>query len=140
MVLVHEYPNEGIAFDALLLDKGQAARLFRGRIPAGRPTIRSWFRSARIHLIQVTATDVITAGPSRIRRQAGRRAGPDRAQLWFSVEKEGVYLRPVLRNFAASGNHAYIPIVVKAVSRENTTPNGWPGVERASSRPKVASD
>ena len=67
-------------------------------------------------LLQVTASDVIHAWtiPAFAIKQD---AVPGRiAQAWFNVEQEGVYFGQCSE--LCGTNHAYMPIVVKAVSPE----------------------
>ena len=67
-------------------------------------------------LVQVTANDVIHAWtvPAFAVKQD---AVPGRiAQLWFEVDKEGIYFGQCSE--LCGINHAYMPIVVKAVTQE----------------------
>lgn len=113
----YEYPNDGVAFDALMLakeelaDKGYAPDEYLLAtdnavvVPVGKKV-----------LVQVTATDVIHswAVPAFAVKQD---AVPGRiAQLWFEVDKEGVYFGQCSE--LCGINHAYMPIVVKAVSQD----------------------
>ena len=113
----YEYPNDAVAFDALMLAKEDLAGAGYTEdeyllatdnavvVPVGKKV-----------LVQVTATDVIHswAMPAFAVKQD---AVPGRiAQLWFSVDKEGVYFGQCSE--LCGINHAYMPIVVKAVSQE----------------------
>ena len=113
----YEYPNDAVAFDALMLAKEELADAGYTEdeyllaadnavvVPVGKKV-----------LVQVTATDVIHswAMPAFAVKQD---AVPGRiAQLWFSVDKEGVYFGQCSE--LCGINHAYMPIVVKAVSQE----------------------
>ena len=113
----YEYPNDAIAFDALMLakeelaDNGYAPDEYLLAtdnavvVPVGKTV-----------LMQVTATDVIHSWtiPAFAVKQD---AVPGRiAQLWFAADKEGVYFGQCSE--LCGINHAYMPIVVKAVSQE----------------------
>lgn len=113
----YEYPNDGIAFDALLLAKEDLAAngytddeyLLAADnavvVPVGQKV-----------LMQITATDVIHswAMPAFAIKQD---AVPGRiAQAWFQVDQEGVYFGQCSE--LCGINHAYMPIVVKAVTPE----------------------
>ena len=113
----YEYPNDGIAFDALMLareelgdygyteDEYLLATDNAVVVPVGATV-----------LMQVTATDVIHSWtiPAFAVKQD---AVPGRiAQLWFEADKEGVYFGQCSE--LCGINHAYMPIVVKAVSQE----------------------
>lgn len=113
----YEYPDDAIAFDALILEKDQLAEYGYADehyllatdnamvVPVGKTV-----------LVQVTASDVIHswAIPAFAVKQDGV---PGRiAQLWFNVDKEGVYFGQCSE--LCGTNHAYMPIVVKAVSQD----------------------
>lgn len=113
----YEYPNDAVAFDALMLAKEELADAGYTEdeyllatdnavvVPVGKKV-----------LVQVTATDVIHSWtiPAFAVKQD---AVPGRiAQLWFSVDQEGVYFGQCSE--LCGINHAYMPIVVKAVSQE----------------------
>lgn len=113
----YEYPNDAVAFDALMLAREELAGAGYTDneyllatdnavvVPVGKKV-----------LVQVTATDVIHSWtiPAFAVKQD---AVPGRiAQLWFSVDKEGVYFGQCSE--LCGINHAYMPIVVKAVSQE----------------------
>lgn len=113
----YEYPNDGIAFDALLLEKDALAGA--GYSPdeyllaADNPVVVPVGKKV---LVQVTATDVIHSWtvPAFAVKQDGV---PGRiAQLWFEADKEGVFFGQCSE--LCGINHAYMPIVVKAVSQE----------------------
>jgi len=113
----YEYPNDGIAFDALMLAREELADNGYSEdeyllatdnavvVPVGATV-----------LMQVTATDVIHSWtiPAFAVKQD---AVPGRiAQLWFEATQEGVYFGQCSE--LCGINHAYMPIVVKAVSQE----------------------
>lgn len=113
----YEYPNDGIAFDALMLEKDALADAGYSEdeyllatdnavvVPVGKKI-----------LMQYTATDVIHswAMPAFAIKQD---AVPGRiAQAWFEVDQEGIYFGQCSE--LCGINHAYMPIVVKAVSQE----------------------
>lgn len=113
----YEYPNDQVAFDALMLTREELAENGYSDdeyllatdnavvVPVGATV-----------LVQVTASDVIHSWtiPAFAVKQD---AVPGRiAQLWFDVDKEGVYFGQCSE--LCGINHAYMPIVVKAVSQE----------------------
>ena len=113
----YEYPNDGIAFDALMLEKDALADAGYAEneylLAADNPVVVPVGKKV---LVQVTATDVIHSWtiPAFAVKQD---AVPGRiAQLWFSVDQEGVYFGQCSE--LCGINHAYMPIVVKAVSPE----------------------
>ncbi|HRM76117.1 MAG TPA: cytochrome c oxidase subunit II, partial [Paracoccus sp. (in: a-proteobacteria)] len=113
----YEYPNDGVAFDALMLEKDALADAGYAEneylLAADNPVVVPVGKKV---LVQVTATDVIHAWtvPAFAVKQD---AVPGRiAQLWFSVDQEGVYFGQCSE--LCGINHAYMPIVVKAVSQE----------------------
>ncbi|MBK4216597.1 cytochrome c oxidase subunit II [Paracoccus caeni] len=113
----YEYPDNGIAFDSIMLNKDQLAEYGYAEdeyllatdtavvVPVGQTV-----------LLQVTANDVIhswTIPAFAIKQDAV----PGRiAQAWFNVEKEGIYFGQCSE--LCGINHAYMPIVVKAVTPE----------------------
>ena len=113
----YEYPDDAIVFDALMLQKDELADAGYSEteyllatdnavvVPVGKTV-----------LMQVTASDVIhswTIPAFAIKQDAV----PGRiAQAWFSVDEEGVYFGQCSE--LCGINHAYMPIVVKAVSQE----------------------
>lgn len=113
----YEYPDDGVAFDALMLEKDALAAA--GYAPdeyllaADNPVVVPVGKTV---LVQVTATDVIhswTVPAFAVKQDAV----PGRiAQLWFEADKEGVYFGQCSE--LCGINHAYMPIVVKAVSQE----------------------
>lgn len=113
----YEYPNDGIAFDALMLEKDALAEAGYSEdeylLAADNPVVVPVGKKV---LVQVTATDVIhswTVPAFAVKQDAV----PGRiAQLWFDVEQEGVYFGQCSE--LCGINHAYMPIVVKAVSQE----------------------
>lgn len=113
----YEYPDNEISFDSLLLPKEDLAEYGYSEdeyllatdtavvVPVGKKV-----------LVEVTANDVIHAWtiPAFAVKQD---AVPGRlAHLWFNVEKEGVYFGQCSE--LCGINHAYMPIVVKAVAPE----------------------
>nr|WP_111298970.1 cytochrome c oxidase subunit II [Paracoccus saliphilus] len=113
----YEYPENGIAFDSLMLPKDELADYGYSEdeyllatdtavvVPVGQTV-----------LLQVTASDVIHSWtiPAFAVKQD---AVPGRiAQAWFAVEQEGTYFGQCSE--LCGINHAYMPIVVKAVSPE----------------------
>ena len=113
----YEYPNDGVAFDALMLEKDALAEAGYAEdeylLAADNPVVVPVGKTV---LVQVTATDVIhswTVPAFAVKQDAV----PGRiAQLWFSVDKEGVFFGQCSE--LCGINHAYMPIVVKAVSQE----------------------
>jgi cytochrome c oxidase subunit 2 len=113
----YEYPDNGLSFDAIMLAKDELAANGYAEdeyllatdtavvVPVGKTV-----------LLQVTANDVIhswTIPAFAIKQDAV----PGRiAQAWFNVEQEGVYFGQCSE--LCGINHAYMPIVVKAVSPE----------------------
>lgn len=113
----YEYPNDAVAFDALLLEKDQLAA--NGYAPdeyllaTDNPIV---IPVGKTVLLQVTSADVIHswAMPSFAIKQDGV---PGRiAQAWFSADREGVYFGQCSE--LCGINHAYMPIVIKAVSQD----------------------
>ena len=113
----YEYPENGISFDSIMLSKEELADYGYSEdeyllatdtavvVPVGQTV-----------LLQVTANDVIHSWtiPAFAVKQDGV---PGRiAQAWFNVEQEGVYFGQCSE--LCGINHAYMPIVVKAVSPE----------------------
>ena len=113
----YEYPDNGITFDSLMLPREELAANGYAEdeyllatdtavvVPVGQTV-----------LLQVTASDVIHSWtiPAFAVKQD---AVPGRiAQAWFSVEQEGTYFGQCSE--LCGINHAYMPIVVKAVSPE----------------------
>ena len=113
----YEYPDNGVAFDSLLLEKEDLAEAGYSEdeyllatdtavvVPTGQNI-----------LLQVTSGDVIHSWtiPAFAVKQD---AVPGRiAQAWFNVEQEGTYFGQCSE--LCGINHAYMPIVVKAVSPE----------------------
>lgn len=113
----YEYPESGLSFDSIMLTREELAENGYSEdeyllatdtevvVPVGKTV-----------LVQVTANDVIHSWtvPAFAVKQDGV---PGRiAQLWFNVEKEGVYFGQCSE--LCGINHAYMPIVVKAVSPE----------------------
>lgn len=113
----YEYPNDGVAFDALLVEKDALADAGYTEdeylLAADNPVVVPIGKKV---LVQVTATDVIhswTVPAFAVKQDAV----PGRiAQLWFEADKEGVYFGQCSE--LCGINHAYMPIVVKAVTQE----------------------
>lgn len=113
----YEYPDNDLSFDSIMLTKEELADYGYAEdeyllatdtavvLPVGKTV-----------LVQVTANDVIhswTVPAFAVKQDAV----PGRiAQLWFNVEQEGVYFGQCSE--LCGINHAYMPIVVKAVSPE----------------------
>jgi cytochrome c oxidase subunit 2 len=113
----YEYPDEELAFDALMLTKEELAA--HGYAPdeyllaADNAVVLPVGKTV---VINVTAADVIHswAMPAFAVKQD---AVPGRtAQLWFNTETEGVYFGQCSE--LCGINHSYMPIVVKVVSEE----------------------
>ncbi|MBW0156852.1 cytochrome c oxidase subunit II [Sedimentimonas flavescens] len=140
----YEYPDEGVAFDALMLAKEDLATHGYAEdeyllatdnavvVPKGKTIV-----------MQVTGADVIHswAMPAFAVKQD---AVPGRiAQLWFNADKEGVYFGQCSELCGQA--HSYMPIVVKVVSDEvyaqwlERAKNGFAAVE-TDSPVKVASN
>lgn len=113
----YEYPENGVSFDSIMLSREELADYGYSDdeyllatdtavvVPVGQTV-----------LLQVTANDVIHSWtiPAFAVKQD---AVPGRiAQAWFNVEQEGVYFGQCSE--LCGINHAYMPIVVKAVSPE----------------------
>ncbi|WP_193141811.1 MULTISPECIES: cytochrome c oxidase subunit II [unclassified Meridianimarinicoccus] len=113
----YEYVDDGFSFDSLLLAKEDLAEYGYAEdeyllatdtavvVPVGKTIV-----------MQVTGADVIHAWamPAFGVKQD---AVPGRlAELWFSVEKEGIYFGQCSE--LCGKDHAYMPITVKAVSEE----------------------
>ena len=113
----YEYPDNDLSFDSIMLTKEELADYGYSEdeyllatdtavvVPVGKTV-----------LLQVTANDVIhswTIPAFAIKQDAV----PGRiAQAWFNVDQEGVYFGQCSE--LCGINHAYMPIVVKAVSPE----------------------
>lgn len=113
----YEYPENGVSFDAIMLTKEELAGAGYAEdeyllaadnavvVPVGQTV-----------LMQVTSNDVIhswTIPAFAIKQDAV----PGRiAQAWFNVDREGVYFGQCSE--LCGVNHAYMPIVIKAVSPE----------------------
>lgn len=122
----YEYPNDGIAFDSLLLAKEDlAAKGYSPDeyllatdnavvVPVGKKILMQFTASDVIHSWAIPAFAIKQdAVPGRI------------AQAWFEVDQEGVYFGQCSE--LCGIQHAYMPIVVKAVSQDKY--DAW--VERA---------
>ena len=112
----YEYPDAGIAFDSVLLDKKDlAANGYKDSdyllaadnamvIPVGKTIVVQVTGADVAHAWAVPAFAVMhTAVPGRL------------GQLWFKADKEGIYFGQCTT--LCGSNHAYMPIVVKVVSQ-----------------------
>ncbi|WP_420851761.1 cytochrome c oxidase subunit II [Pseudothioclava nitratireducens] len=113
----YEYPEEGIAFDALMLAKEELADHGYAEdeylLAADNAVVVPVNKTV---VMNVTAADVIHSWtiPAFAVKQD---AVPGRtAQLWFNADKEGVYFGQCSELCGQA--HAYMPIVVKVVSDE----------------------
>ncbi len=113
----YEYVDDGIEFDSLLLARDELAdygyQPDEYLLAADNAVV---VPVGKIVVMQVTGSDVIHswAMPAFGVKQDGV---PGRlAELWFAVEKEGVYFGQCSE--LCGKDHAYMPIVVKAVSQE----------------------
>ena len=113
----YDYPDAGVAFDAVLLDKTeleangykQSDYLLAADnamvIPVGKTIVVQLTGADVIHAWAVPAFAVMhSAVPGRL------------GQLWFRADKEGVYFGQCTA--LCGSNHAYMPIVVKVVSQQ----------------------
>lgn len=113
----YEYPEEGLAFDSILLQRDELEEYGYSQreyllatdtavvVPTGATVV-----------VQVTGADVIHAWtiPSFGVKQD---AVPGRiAELWFEAEREGIYFGQCSE--LCGKDHAYMPITVKVVSPE----------------------
>lgn len=113
----YEYPENDISFDSIMLAKEELAEhgYSEDEYLLATDTAMVVPVGATV-LLQVTANDVIHSWtiPAFAVKQD---AVPGRiAQLWFNVEQEGVYFGQCSE--LCGINHAYMPIVVKAVRPE----------------------
>lgn len=113
----YEYPDEGIAFDAFLLEKDKLAAAGYDEslyllatdnavvVPVGKTIVVQTTAADVIHSWKVPAFGVMQdAVPGRL------------AQLWFKAEKEGIFFGQCSE--ICGKDHAYMPITVKVVSEE----------------------
>jgi cytochrome c oxidase subunit 2 len=113
----YEYPDAGVAFDSVLLEKKdleaygytQADYLLAADnalvVPVNKNIVVQVTGADVSHAWAVPAFAVMhSAVPGRL------------GQLWFKAEKEGVYFGQCTT--LCGSNHAYMPIVVKVVSQE----------------------
>ncbi len=113
----YEYVDDGLEFDSLMLEREELAEYGYNDdeyllatdtavvVPVGKVVV-----------MQITGSDVIHswAMPAFGVKQDGV---PGRlAELWFNVDKEGVYFGQCSE--LCGKDHAYMPITVKAVSQE----------------------
>ena len=112
----YEYPDAGVSFDSVLLDKKDLeANGYKASdyllaadnamvIPVGKTIVVQVTGADVIHAWAVPAFAVMhSAVPGRL------------GQLWFKADKEGVYFGQCTA--LCGSNHAYMPIVVKVVSQ-----------------------
>ena len=113
----YEYPDEEVAFDALMLAKEDLATHGYAEDEYLLATDNAVVVPVNKTIVmQVTGADVIHSWtiPAFAVKQD---AVPGRiAQLWFNAEKEGVYFGQCSELCGQA--HAYMPIVVKVVSEE----------------------
>lgn len=113
----YEYPDDGVSFDSVLLDKDKLEAA--GYAPSDYLLAADNALVVPVNkniVVQVTASDVMHAWavPAFAVMHS---AVPGRlGQLWFKAEKEGVYFGQCTT--LCGSNHAYMPIVVKVVSQE----------------------
>lgn len=113
----YDYPDEGIAFDAVLLEKDQLAENGYAEneyllatdnavvVPVGQEVLMQFTASDVIHSWTIPAFAIKQdAVPGRI------------AQMAFTATQEGVFFGQCSE--LCGINHAYMPIVVKAVAPE----------------------
>ena len=112
----YEYPDQGVAFDSVLLEKDQ--------LEAAGYKPEEYLLAAdnamvvpvdKTIVVQVTGSDVMHAWavPAFAVMHS---AVPGRlGQLWFKATKEGIYFGQCTT--LCGSNHAYMPIVVKVVSQ-----------------------
>jgi cytochrome c oxidase subunit 2 len=113
----YDYPDAGVAFDSVLLEKNeleangykQSDYLLAADnamvIPVGKTIVVQLTGADVIHAWAVPAFAVMhSAVPGRL------------GQLWFRADKEGVFFGQCTA--LCGSNHAYMPIVVKVVSEE----------------------
>jgi len=116
----YEYPDEGISFQSFLLSRDDMAKA--GWSPDLYPLVPDaavMIPTGKTVVMQVTGADVIHswALPAFGVKQD---AVPGRlAQLWFKVDKgkEGIYFGQCSE--LCGKDHAFMPIMVKAVSQED---------------------
>ncbi len=113
----YEYPNDGIDFDAVLLDRDKLAAA--GYAPSDYLLAADNAVVVPVNkniVVQVTSADVIHAWavPAFAVMHS---AVPGRlGQLWFRPTKEGIYFGQCTT--LCGQGHAYMPIVVKVVSQQ----------------------
>ncbi|MFO1176404.1 MAG: cytochrome c oxidase subunit II [Paracoccaceae bacterium] len=137
----YQYPDLGIAFDALRLDGSTKVASLGDNQPMGTPEVHDEIADMKLKamgytpdqfllatdnavvvpvnkiiVVQVTGADVIHSWtvPAFAVKQDGV---PGRtAELWFKAEKEGVYFGQCSE--LCGKDHAYMPITVKVVSQQ----------------------
>jgi cytochrome c oxidase subunit II len=113
----YAYPDDGIAFDAMKLEKDQLAAYGYADDEYLLATDNAMVVPInKTIVVQVTGSDVIHSWtvPAFAVKQDGV---PGRtAQLWFKAEKEGIYFGQCSE--LCGKDHAYMPITVKVVSQE----------------------
>ncbi|MEO6301074.1 MAG: cytochrome c oxidase subunit II [Paracoccaceae bacterium] len=113
----YEYPDAGVSFDSVLLDKDKLEAAGYAQtdylLAADNALVVPVNKNI---VVQVTASDVMHAWavPAFAVMHS---AVPGRlGQLWFKAEKEGIYFGQCTT--LCGSNHAYMPIVVKVVSQQ----------------------
>jgi cytochrome c oxidase subunit 2 len=113
----HEYVDNEFEFDSIMLEKEELAEYGYAEDEYLLATDTAVIVPINKNIvIQVTGSDVIHAWaiPAFGVKQDGV---PGRlAELWFSVEKEGVYFGQCSE--LCGKDHSYMPIVVKAVKQD----------------------
>ncbi|QDC08929.1 cytochrome c oxidase subunit II [Oceanicola sp. D3] len=113
----YEYPEEGIAFDALMLQRDELADYGYAEDEYLLATDNAMVIPVdTVVVVRVTGADVIhswTVPAFGVKQDAvpGRTA-----ELWFKAEREGVYFGQCSE--LCGKDHAYMPITVKVVSKE----------------------
>lgn len=113
----YEYVDDGLEFDSIMLEREELAEYGYADDEYLLATDTSVVVPINtVVVMQVTGSDVIHswAMPAFAVKQDGV---PGRlAELWFSVDKEGVYFGQCSE--LCGKDHSYMPITVKAVSQE----------------------
>ena len=113
----YEYPDAGVSFDSVLLDKKDLEA--NGYKPSDYLLAADnamVIPVGKVIVVQLTGADVIH-GWAMPAFGVSHSAVPGRlGQLWFKADKEGVYFGQCTA--LCGSNHAYMPIVVKVVSEQ----------------------
>lgn len=113
----YEYVDDGLEFDSIMLERGELAEYGYADDEYLLATDTSIVVPINtVVVMQITGSDVIHswAMPAFAVKQD---AVPGRlAELWFNVDKEGVYFGQCSE--LCGKDHAYMPITLKAVSQE----------------------